>query len=153
MTYLLYPVKPTHALMGSDSCITNKASSASVPKGEYLLLGRHWQPLWGWGCSRVSNEWCVTTQVCQRVGSVLVGHQEAVWGREEVGGTHHIFTIWTGIHSCWRLSLLPSHGVVSNHSMKLLIAKVIHSVYRNSKSPPISYLCWGLWTLKTPSYY
>lgn len=67
MTYLLYPVKPTHALMGSDSCITNKASSASVPKGEYLLLGRHWQPLWGWGYSGVSNEWCVTTQVCQRV--------------------------------------------------------------------------------------
>lgn len=138
MTYLLYPVKPTHALIGYDSCITNKASSASVPKGRCLLLGRHWQPLWGWKCSRLSGEQCVTTQVCQGVD--LTGGPPKGSVREWRGRWSPLcFHLWNWNPFLPETMLTHFPWSRLTRASSFFIAKVIQSIVlslaRNSKGP------------------
>ena len=88
MTYLLYSVRPTHVLIGCDSCIPNKASSPSVlVRGGCLLLGRRWQVLWErWTQGSLNSEAVWLPSLTQGPPLPPVG----VCGGKE--GTHHIST-------------------------------------------------------------
>lgn len=76
MTYLLYPVRPTHALIGCDSCITNKASPAFSSLQRWMSLTGLLRNI---EFSEVSNWYSVTSGAHPRT---ILCHQ---WEHVEAG--------------------------------------------------------------------
>ena len=101
MTYLLYSVRPTHVLIGCDSCIPNKASSPSVlVRGGCLLLGRRWQVLWErWTQGSLNSEAVWLPSLTQGPPLPPVG----VCGGKRGDSSHFHLFIQTKICSCWKV--------------------------------------------------
>ena len=85
MIYLLYPVRPTHALIGYDSCITNKASPA------FSSLQRWMLPAWEVPTGPLTNMNPVKSQTWDTV--TAQAHPRTIPCHQWVKrGIHHIST-------------------------------------------------------------